>query len=354
MLVLSACGDDATATDDAANRPDGGALDGGQSDGLDLAPSDEVTLQRLCDESVDLLLDFESDPEILELACRLGAIGGASSEVPGGPTCEELYESCIDDPGVVTEAFETARSQLKCPDELAECTVTRAEVDACLAEREASRGVFELTCDDDLDSIATMWELGPACERLQESCLENMPAPEPGYDYDVCGDPRDMCGGDPTGDWVFESSCFEASDDTFEELLGFCPETLITADTSVSGTLTLDPDASVSFSVQLELVRTIAVEGAMGGCFEDVCDEIRERYDCNNYSGDAGQCTCTDRVQTGVGGIDLFVEGNTFRHQDDTPNVYEFCREGDAMTITADFLDEHLPVRLSLRRADSD
>lgn len=367
--LLVACGDDRssgavdagfdTAPDTADTRDDqedlgGGEPDGGDRDATDTpdtTPDTEATLRDLCEESLDHFLKVDPSPEELERFCLIGALAGSDTNVQGAPTCEELFAQCVENPQLLQQLAADFREQVGgCPEELAECVVTRAQLDACVEEQEARLAQVELSCDSDIETLTAVYsEVGPACAELQGACDDEPEPGEGGYDYPACEEPFAGCGGDPTGTWTFDGVCLETDDEPFEALLALCPGSELTGTASAEGELILEPDGG-RYSRNLTLIRSLEIR-ARGECADAICDAMLETFECNNSFRDSNLCMCTRRSSTGIGGQGWTQDGNTFRSSSQGPPTWAFCQDGDTMTIRPETgMDEFLVPRFGLSR----
>ncbi len=360
---LAACGDSGgraatTAQDDAgdAGMETGDPGDIGpeveQPDAPDDGEEGEVSLRDLCEEALDMFVKIDADPARQESLCLLVAIAAGGRDIQGAPSCEDLYTQCLEDPDLLRDLAAEFREQIGgCPEELSECTITRAELDACLAEQEVALGALELSCELTADDITAVWEeLGSACAELQDACDAG---PEPGegaYTYPACEEPFDGCGGDPTGSWVFDEVCLEPDDAPFATLLEACPGSTLTGSATVEGTFDLEA-GGVRYDRSLIIRRTLEIR-APSSCRDAICDLMHATFDCNESSGGASVCSCTDSSSTRLGGPGWVQDGNTFRANANGPPTWTFCQQGDEMTIVpSDGFHDFLIPRFTLHRA---
>ena len=332
-IALVAC--DEQGSGSGAVAPDVGDMVGmdavgGEDAGAQDAPSEMVSLLELCEASAALLCEVGEDQALLEAACRIGAIAASSQEM--GPECAESYAQCLENPALLEGLVASFKQEVPCPEELGECAVTRAELDACLREQKARLATFgSLSCEDSLEGLEALYsDLGPACLALEGACDGDEPMPEGGFEYPVCGGGFEACGGDPAGEWVFSEVCVEEDDAGFEALLEVCPGSDITARVSASGTLSAVVDGRLSIALDLE--REIEIE-ADRACAAEICEAMFERFDCSTQGMANNVCQCSQR---GSGQRILpgwRVDGGILMASNEGGPSYGFCMDGDTMTL---------------------
>ncbi len=140
------------------------------------------------------------------------------------------------------------------------------------------------------------------------------------------------CGGDPTGSWSIEGTCYDASG-FLEEFQQQCPEATGGVGLNAEGTYDLEGDQSFTISVSLTIRTRLTVPAA---CLQQgltSCAQLNsEDLVCNGNPEVDCDCTFDQNEDISESGT-WSSSGSTLTLDDESPQDFIFCVEGDTLKI---------------------
>ena len=169
---------------------------------------------------------------------------------------------------------------------------------------------------------------------------DNDSNPDPVPEKEVCE--FEACGGDPAGTWSLEGECgFEGRTDIDPE----CPGAFLQAEgVGLSGQSDLSFEDDGSWGLTYNLTGSFQFFVPKECLGEATCEDVEGRLhlpQSDNWAcpdtGEACDCLIPTETSLNDGGVrdSWRVEGNTIiaTDTDDEDQVFEFCIEGDTMTV---------------------